>query len=553
MVHAGSVAFPVLASHRISSNSLFKSMRRLSTGQRILHPGDNSADYGISQNLRMEIKRTSSAKRNVENMNDMLRSTADWMQVGNEILKRMGELSIASLDGSKQQSDRAKLDLEYQQLKKELTRISQQARYNSLQVVGRDQLLTYDKDRETFFFAQLDGQQSYPLPVKVLSGIEAKNRLDFYFDDSKDFTLSGEGDSVYYVDSNNHLVRYNIEEGTLDRDTADSESKKLDVDDEGRLWYAAETTTGSGVYSLRQQNLNSWTQDTLIVDSSSISDMALPEFRVYENRVYYVQDGTNDLVSRSLMNNNDIRIELPASEFTLNLTDGEFTIAEDGRYVADVSSTGTVRLINVESRLFDTFETGATTIKDLSLSVDSNAMLFNSLSDNSIYSVEIEDADQPRLSHIDKIQSSDGQGFAGLSLDAKSHQGRVRLHSGPHHSAQTFFNGADLRMYALGLARTDVSSVQGAELALRRVNLATETVNQQRSILGAAESRFGFSHEGLENYENNIHMADSRLRDVNIPLETSIMTGERVKYEAATALLVQANSLSQVALQLLSR
>lgn len=528
-------------------------MRRLSTGQRMLHPGDGSADYGISQNLRMEIKRTYSAKRNVENMNDMLRSTADWMQAGNEILKRMGELSIASLDGSKQQSDRAKLDLEYQQLKKELTRVSQQARYNSLQVVGRDQVLTYDKDRETFFFSQLDGEQAYPLPVKILSGIQSKNKLDFYYDESKDFTLSGEGDSIYYVDSNDNIVRYSIEKGTLDRDTSNSETKKLDVDDEGRLWYAAETSSGSGVYSLRQQNLNSWTQDTLIVDNSSIADMALPEFSVHENRVYYVQDGTNDLVSRSLINHKDVRIELPASEFTLNMTDGEFTIAEDGRYVADVSAAGTLRVINVESRLYDTFQTGSSTIKDLSLSVDSNAVIFNSSSDNSIYSVEIDDADQPRLTHIDKIQSSNGQGFAGISLDAKSHQGRVRLHSGPHHTAQSFFNGADLRMYALGLARTNVASLEGAEFALKRVNRATETVNQQRSILGAAESRFNFTHQGLENYENNVHMADSRLRDVNIPLETSVMTGERVKYEAATSLLVQANSLSEVALQLLSR
>lgn len=553
MVQATTLAFPILANYKKSSNSLFSSMRRLSSGQRINRPGDAPSDFGISENFRRQIRNTGIATRNVSNMNDMLRSTDAWLQVGNDILKRMGELGVSAVDGSKTDDDRSKLNEEFLQLKREMSRLSRDAQYNSVQIAGRDQMLTYDLDQETFFLSQLDGNENYPLPVKVLSGVKSVNNQDFLFDSTKPFTLSGDGRSIYYADSNNNLTRYNIEEGTLDRDTADTNSKGLDIDEQGRLWYASETGAGTGIYNLKIQDLDGWVQDTTTLPNNSITDMAGPEFSVYNDRVYYRQTTTNNIVSRDVRNTSDVLIELASAQFPLTTTTGQFVIGEQGRYVADVPTAGSIRIINIDSEEVDTFATGSTTITDLAISADGNLMSYVDTTDKSIFTLDLDTVgDIPKFQSIKRVHRASGTlGFRGLSLDGDSHRGHFRTHNGPNALQTAFYQGADLRLHDLGISRANVSSIEDATAALKLVTEAREIVNEQRAVLGAAESRFGFTYSSLIDYNNNIMQADSRLRDVDMASEVSKMSQEQVMYQATNSLLIQANQLTQSALRLL--
>lgn len=553
MVQARAFSFPILQNYRTAANGLFKSMARLSTGSRINRPGDAPTDYAISENLRLQIHNTEIAIRNTENMNSLIQTSDNWLQVGNDILKRMAELATGAIDGSKSDGDRKTMNLEYLQLKKELSRLSLEAKYNTVPIAGRDQILSYDLDKETFLFSELDGGETYHLPVKIQSGLNSINNQDFLYDTTKSFGLSSQGRSIYYVDRNDHLVRYDIEEGTLKRDSTDSESKGFDVDEKGRLWYATETATGSGVFSLRQQNLDTWSQDTSLIDNSSIVDMASTEFSVYNDRVYYRQDSSNNIVSRSLLNINDVRVEMSSTEFTLNTASGQFAISEQGQYVIDVPSSGTVRMINLKTRLADTFATGSSSIEDLSISVDSNRIVFNDTTEKAIYTLDVEEGDQPNITNIQKTHLASGtDGFKGLNLDGSSHRGNFRIHNGPNASQSAFVQGADMRLYALGVTHTNVQGITDAKEALRAITQAREIVNMQRAVLGAAGSRFSFTLESLGSYGDNISMADSRIRDVDMPLEVSEMTREKVRYEATNSLITQANRLKQVVLKLMA-
>jgi flagellin len=552
MVQASSLAFPILKNYKQSANSLFKSMRRLSSGERINRPGDSPSDFGISENLRRQIRNTDIATRNVSNMNDLIRSTDAWLQVGSDILNRMGELGVMAVDSAKTDEDRDKINLEFLQLKREISRLSRDAQYNSVQIAGRDQMLFYDLDRETFMFSQMDGNESYPLNLKVLSGVQTSNNQDFLFDSTKEFTLSGDGRTIFYADSNDNLTRYNIEEGTLQRDTADSNSKGLDIDEEGRLWYASETGSGTGIYNLKIQDQDTWSQDTVTLPNSSITDMAGPEFSVYKNRVYYRQTVSNDIVSRDVRNITDLQIELDSTQYPLTTTSGQFVIGEQGRYVADASS-GTVRILNMESKQIDSFATGSTTISDLSISADGNLISYNDTTLKAIFTLEVDTVgESPKFQNLRKVHLASGTlGFRGISLDGDSHRGRFRTHNGPNALQTAFFQGADLRLHELGLSRTNVSSIDNAKEAIKLVAEAREIVNEQRSVLGAAESRFSFTYSSLIDYNNNISMADSRLRDVDMPHEITKMAEEQVRYQAVNSLIVQANQLTQAALRLL--
>jgi flagellin len=553
MVSFKSFGIRAIENRRFSANNLYSSMRRLSTGNRLNRPGDAPADYGLSEKLRMHIRRNDVAKSNVGNMIDMINTSDEWLQVSHDILKRMSEISISSIDDSKIQADRDKLNAEFGQLKEELTRISGQARYNGVQITGADQVLTYDNDKETFLLSQLDGSETYTLSKKILGGVKTNNNEDFLFDATKDYTLSGDGTAIYYVDENNHMVKYNIEENTLERDSADAEEKSFDTDEKGEMWYVTETSTGSGVYKLRQQDISNWAQDTSTIDDTSITDIASKEFKVYQDRVYYLNTG-GDIVSRNLQYLEDVRIELDDTEFTLNTTDGQFAISEQGLYVADVTAPGDVRIINMETNEADAFSTGATTVDGLSFNADSTTVAFNDTTEKAIYTMVVQPGSEPRFKVLEKIHVSGGSlGYSGLSLNGASHRLNFRAHNGPEAVQEAFVRAGDVRLFTLGITRASVGTVLEAKDALARTKEAMETVGLHRARLGAAAQRFGFNHAGLQSNSDNISMAESRIRETDMAEEIAKMTNEQVIFEGTHSLILKANSLTQSALQLLSR
>lgn len=537
-----------------SLQEMYGSMRRLSSGERITNPGDAPADYGISETLRYQIQNSQEAARNLEKATSLINSADAWLQTTNDILSRMKELAISSSDASKSDSDRESLNIEYQQLKEEVGRISREARYNGVQVAGRDQLLAYDADKETFVFSQLDGRESYDLNVKVLSGLKAANSADFFFDPSKGFTQSYDGKYIYYVDSNDSLVRYDIHEGEIVRDSSDSEDKGLEVDELGRLWYATETSTGSGAYSLRQHDFSSWVQDTSSISNTSITDMASKEFSVFQDRVYYVNT-SGELVSRGIQDVNDMEVELDSTDFSFSTTDGQFAISEDGLFIADMTSSTTVRVTNVETQNSNsyTLESGIT-VSSLAFSADNRELAFVDSAEGNIHRIEMEAGDQPILSSGEILHyASGGSGFTGLNLDGGSHRAHFRVHSGPDAVHESFLTMGDVRLNALGLSRTRVDSAEAAGKALQDVHEAINRVTIQRSRLGGEASRIEKTYYSLLNYSDEVGVADSVIRDVDIAAETARMTDEQVRYQMTIALMAQANQQPEALISLLQR
>ena len=104
---------------------------------------------------------------------------------------------------------------------------------------------------------------------------------------------------------------------------------------------------------------------------------------------------------------------------------------------------------------------------------------------------------------------------------------------------------------ALGIDKIDLTSVEGAEDALEKLNKALDTVSSQRSKLGAYQNRLEYSISNLQNTATNMTAAESRIRDVDIASEMTEYTRNQILSQAGTSMLAQANALPQTALQLL--
>ena len=97
----------------------------------------------------------------------------------------------------------------------------------------------------------------------------------------------------------------------------------------------------------------------------------------------------------------------------------------------------------------------------------------------------------------------------------------------------------------------DVSSVEGANLALATVDAALNTVSNQRAKFGAIQSRFGSTIANLSTNSENLSAARSRIRDADFAKETAELTRNQILQQAGTAMLAQANVAPQNVLTLL--
>jgi flagellin len=78
-------------------------------------------------------------------------------------------------------------------------------------------------------------------------------------------------------------------------------------------------------------------------------------------------------------------------------------------------------------------------------------------------------------------------------------------------------------------------------------------VSSFRALMGSYQSQLQFTLTGLQNYSENISAAESRIRNVDVALETTSFARYQIMTQAGTAMLAQANALPQNVLQLLGR
>ena len=101
---------------------------------------------------------------------------------------------------------------------------------------------------------------------------------------------------------------------------------------------------------------------------------------------------------------------------------------------------------------------------------------------------------------------------------------------------------------AVTLAGPDGSTALNA---MGLVIAANAIVSQARAGFGAAQNRLETSIRNIGMTAENLSAANSRIRDVDIALETSNMTSLQILQQAGVAILSQANMTSQLALNLL--
>jgi flagellin len=113
-----------------SQSALSKSMQRLSSGLRINSAKDDAAGLAISDRMTSQIRGLNQAVRNSNDGISLAQTAEGALQETTNILQRMRELAVQSANDTNSSSDRTSLQAEVNQLKQEMSRISDTTAFN---------------------------------------------------------------------------------------------------------------------------------------------------------------------------------------------------------------------------------------------------------------------------------------------------------------------------------------------------------------------------------------------------------------------------------------
>ena len=118
-----------------NNRSLSAAMEQLSTGKRINSAKDDAAGLAISSRMTAQIRGLDQSVRNGNDAISMLQTAEGALIEVTNMLQRMRELSVQAANDTYAPADRGYLDLEFQQLKDEVYRVSRATQWNGMNIL----------------------------------------------------------------------------------------------------------------------------------------------------------------------------------------------------------------------------------------------------------------------------------------------------------------------------------------------------------------------------------------------------------------------------------
>jgi flagellin-like hook-associated protein FlgL len=132
-----------------TTNSLQKSIQKLSSGLRINSAADDAAGLAISEKMRAQTRGLDRAISNSQDGISMLQTAEGALSETHSILQRMRELSVQAANDTLTQQDRGYIQLEIDQLREEITRIANTTQFNKKKLLDGSAAALWSSDSLT--------------------------------------------------------------------------------------------------------------------------------------------------------------------------------------------------------------------------------------------------------------------------------------------------------------------------------------------------------------------------------------------------------------------
>jgi len=468
--------------------NLQKSLARLSSGSKIVHPTDDAGGLSVATKLRATLNRNARTQQNVQNAISFLQVQDGALSQVSSILDRMSELKTMSLDPTKNSSDLANYDTEFTQLQSQLVNIKAED-FNGIGLFNESNNLTVYTTEE----GDASGE---PTVTATRTGV---------FQEVGNITYGGSTGS-FAVQEYNAKVDYSAA-GTNEIATASSKTfvKSTAADGSVRIGFIADDAGGEvTAAAAADESFADAVTSGAIVEITNVDSLYDHEAGVVKADVFYegsAAAGLSTHAAGSVVFDDTSGDFFIAAGQSLNYTDATQAAASLASNPGEfVKLPGYARVSDYDAySTSETYETGDIVAQDGSLWV----------------------AEGTGVTAGGAIPSGTNANWTELTSLASS--------------------GADLLTISNTLSNYIVADFQ-------TFIQATATARAQN---GAEAARLESSLGMLKANQGNLDAARSRLEDVDVALESTNLAKQNILVQSAAAMLAQANASQNIALQLL--
>jgi flagellin len=211
-----------------------KSLLRISSGYRINSAADDAAGLAISEKMRAQIRGLNMASKNIQDGISLIQTAEGALNETHAMVQRMRELAIQASNDTLTDADRANIDVEFQELKKEITRTATDTEFNTKKLLNGDA-----SNQSIHIQAGANSGQSIVVSINGASSTAiGVDTLSIATRDNANAAISELDDALAYVSTersrlgayqNRFEHAYNVNENTAENLTA-AESRIRDAD-----------------------------------------------------------------------------------------------------------------------------------------------------------------------------------------------------------------------------------------------------------------------------------------------------------------------------------
>ena len=529
-----------------NTSALSKNLEKLSSGYKINRAGDDAAGLAISEKMRAQITGLETAQKNAKDGISLVQTAEGALTEVHDMLNRMVELADQSANGTyDNETDRANLQKEVQQLKDEINRIADSANFNGIK------LLDGSMDAEG-----IGGGANMSVNFGSVTAYEAGvSNAD------PTFSVSLDGLSLKATASSGSLV---LNVGGQNITLNFSGATKGSAVSLGSLSLAASSVTLGGIkydISVSQGSLTFEMASSVVLTAGMTLN---PSFEVK------VGNATGASIESGLINKGtqvitsgviggaekmatatfEITKDMLANGATIKIGDQTFTIDySKSKDEATGTTIGVKDLLTKDGQLDNAaIDEVITRITDAG---QNNALFTIGNNGNNQITLQsktgLNSATYATLDTADEIKKQ-------VAVNAPTQPGKaLTLQIGDTSDSFNRLSVSiqDMHVDSLGIEDLDISTQAGAQSAVDKIKAAINTVSSVRGTLGATQNRLDHTINNLSVMTENIQDAESTIRDTDVADEMMAYTKNNILIQSAQAMLAQANQVPQGVLQLL--
>ena len=238
-------------------------LEKLSSGKRITKASDDAAGLAIATNLEAQTKGLRQASRNANDGVSLVQTAEGGLNETSNILIRLRELTIQAASDTVGDQERGFLDKEYQQLSKEVDRISESTVFNGTQLLNGKGKGSMDFQVGAFAGEQnritFDSSESDSSAASIgIASTNIANKDDALTSigsiDKAIEKVSGQRANLGSIQSRLQSTIKNLEVQTINQDSARSVIQDVDVAEATAALSSNQVVKNAAVSTLAQAN-----------------------------------------------------------------------------------------------------------------------------------------------------------------------------------------------------------------------------------------------------------------------------------------------------------